>query len=630
MVTGIYPVSNIRVRRFKMKYRTRYYFISLVIVMTTLLLAACGGGNQLTYQVTGAASEAEVTYTDGDGNSHTETVTLPWETSFDVGGSADFALAADNTTEQGNISCAVLLNEKELGRADANYYAACKGSFKKSGGSLSTNFSSSKDVLADGSPAGPQTTATPVPPTATPLPSPTPDLTADFVTFTNKEGTLSFRYPPNWVVLDHGDSIAAISDASLEESFLSGEDYNHSAGFVVGQIGLTGDFDTDDPTVLLKAWLKQVEDEDWQPQPAGELAVSENGTIRRADRAFTGNKDGQDLYFTITGIVNGGSAGVFIGGRTGAAPEEYGVLATAILDTLEPAYLEPEEAAVPLKPTAAPMPELTEVFVKERIVFASDRDGNSEIYTINTDGGRLTRLTDNDVYDGECTWSPDGSKIAFVSKRDGNYEIYTMNVDGSDVTRLTDDPANDFSPAWSPNNQIIAFMTERNGNPDIYLMHADGSGVNPFITSQSKDMSPAWSHTNPELAFVSDQAEDGIFDLYIADTKGQVRRITQGMGKVYTPNWSPNGRYIAFAADDGQNIDIYIIKPDGTDLQQITDDKAKDYLPKWSPDSNYIMFVSERDGNPDIYIANEAGDVQRVTAHMGMDTNPGWGPMGSK
>jgi Tol biopolymer transport system component len=612
-----------------MKYQTRYYVISVMIVII-LLLTACGGSNQLIYRVTGAADQAEVTYTDGDGNSQTETVTLPWETGFKVGSSAEFSLIADNTTGQGNISCVVLLNEKELGQADANYYAACKGSFKKSGGSLSTNFSSSKDVLPDGSAAGPQATPTSVPPTATPAPSPTPDITADFVTYTNKEGTLSLQHPPDWVIVEEGDMIAALSDQSLEEPFLRNEDYSQPAGFVVGLVGLTSDLDSDDPIVLLEDWLAQIEDDGWQPEPAGDLATSENGTIRRASREFTGNKDGQDLYFSITSIVNGGAAGIFIGGRTGAAPEEHGALAAAILDTLELEYLDPASISAPSEPTAAPMPELAEVFVKEQIVFASERDGDSEIYTINTDGGKLTRLTDNDVYDGEPAWSPDGAKIAFVSKRDGNYEIYTMNADGSGLALLTDNPAQDLSPAWSPNSQIIAFMSDRNGNYDIFLMHADGSGINPFLTSKGKDMSPTWSYTTQELAFVSDQAEEGTFDLYIADAKGQARRVTKGIGNVFAPNWSPNGRFIAFAADDGKNIDIYIIKPDGTGLQQITNDKAKDYLPRWSPDSNYIMFVSERDGNPDIYITNEAGDVQRVTAHQDRDTNPNWGPMGSK
>ena len=616
-----------------MKHQIHYYFIGLVIALMGLLLTACGGSNQLTYQVTGSASEAKVTYTDGDGNSKTETVTLPWETGFSVGGNSDFALAADNTSGQGNISCVVLLNEKELGHADAKYYAACKGSFKKSGNSLSTNFSSSKDVLPDGSAAGPQATPTPVSPTATPAPSPTPDLAADFVTFTNKEGTASLRYPPGWTVLENGRTIAAISDKSLEKSFLRGEDYSQPAGFVVGLVGLTSDHKSDDPAALLEEWLAQIKKDGWQPEPVGEIDTSTNDTIRRASRAYTGNKDGQNFYLTLTSIVNGGAAAIFMGGRMGAAPEKLGTLATAILDTIEIEYIDPASVAAPAKPTVArptPKPAAGKIRISERIVLASDTDGDSEIYSYKIGDRGMTRLTDNDVYDGECTWSPDGKKIAFVSNRDGNYEIYTMNPDGSDVTRLTDDPANDFSPAWSPNSQVIAFMTERDGTPDLYMMRADGSQVTPFLASKGKDLSPAWSYTGLELAFVSDKAKEGAFDLYITDTKNQVRRITQDIGNVFAPNWSPNGRYIAFAADNGKNVDIYIIKPDGSGLQQVTNDKAKDYLPKWSSDSNYILFVSERKGTPDIYITNEAGDVESVFASKGKDTNPAWGPMGSK
>jgi TolB protein len=436
-----------------MDHQTHHYFIGLVIVLITLLLAACGGSNQLTYRVTGSVGEAKVTYSDAEGKSKTETVKLPWETGFSVGGNADFSLAADNTAGRGNISCVVLLNEKELGHADANYYAGCQGSFKKSGNSLSTNFSSRRDVLPDGSAAGPQATPTPVPPTATPVPS--------------------------------------------------------------------------KPTAVAKA----------------------------------------------------------------------------------------------------PTPTAAKTFANQPIVFASERDGNSEIYVTNIGDKNITRLTDNDVYDGEPTWSPDGKKIAFVSKRDGNYEIYTMNPDGSDVTRLTDDPANDFSPAWSPNSQVITFMTERDGSPDLYMMRADGSEPTSFLASKGKVLSPAWSYTSSELAFVSDQAKEGVFDLYIIDNQNKVRRITQNVGNAFAPNWSPNGRYIAFAADNGKNVDIYIIKPDGTGLQQVTDDKARDYLPKWSPDSKYIMFVSERDGNPDIYITDGADDVQRIISNKAVDTNPAWGPM---
>ena len=65
-----------------------------------------------------------------------------------------------------------------------------------------------------------------------------------------------------------------------------------------------------------------------------------------------------------------------------------------------------------------------------KIVFTSDRDGNSEIYVMNPDGSGQTRLTNNGAIDADPVWSPDGTKIAFWSERDGPAEIYVMNADG--------------------------------------------------------------------------------------------------------------------------------------------------------------------------------------------------------
>ena len=65
-------------------------------------------------------------------------------------------------------------------------------------------------------------------------------------------------------------------------------------------------------------------------------------------------------------------------------------------------------------------------------MFASERDGNREIYVMNIDGSEQIRLTDNPAVDSDPVWAPDGSRIAFWSRRDGNFEIYVMNADGSD------------------------------------------------------------------------------------------------------------------------------------------------------------------------------------------------------
>jgi Tol biopolymer transport system component len=72
-------------------------------------------------------------------------------------------------------------------------------------------------------------------------------------------------------------------------------------------------------------------------------------------------------------------------------------------------------------------------------------------------------------------WSPDGTKIAFASDRDGNPEIYVMNADGSDATRLTNDPGHDWNPAWAPDGSRIAFESDRDGAVAVYTMELDGS-----------------------------------------------------------------------------------------------------------------------------------------------------------
>ena len=88
-------------------------------------------------------------------------------------------------------------------------------------------------------------------------------------------------------------------------------------------------------------------------------------------------------------------------------------------------------------------------------------------------GLRLTALTG----DFRPRYSPDGSKIIFQSNRDGQPEIYVMNSDGTAQTRLTNNPAGDTAPAWSPDGTKILFTSLRDGpmNPALYVMNADGT-----------------------------------------------------------------------------------------------------------------------------------------------------------
>ena len=83
-----------------------------------------------------------------------------------------------------------------------------------------------------------------------------------------------------------------------------------------------------------------------------------------------------------------------------------------------------------------------------RIVFSSNRDGNAEIYVMDSDGAHQTRLTFRPEEDWRPTWSRDGSKIIFESTRGGRRQIYWMSPDGSQLTRLADNSANADQAAW--------------------------------------------------------------------------------------------------------------------------------------------------------------------------------------
>jgi dipeptidyl aminopeptidase/acylaminoacyl peptidase len=69
------------------------------------------------------------------------------------------------------------------------------------------------------------------------------------------------------------------------------------------------------------------------------------------------------------------------------------------------------------------------------------------------------------------------SMIAFVSKRDGNSEIYTINSNGTELKRITNNTFEDTSPSWSPDGKYIAFISDREKKTAIYIMKADGTNV---------------------------------------------------------------------------------------------------------------------------------------------------------
>ena len=605
--------------------RHKLFFVILIGILFMLMASGCSS-DQLIYQVSGAAGQAEVAYTDSDGSLQTEVVTLPWETSFKVGSSAEFSLSA--SADQDGVSCAVLLNDKELGSVEALRYAGCSGSFKSSGGSLSTNFSSLKDVLPDGSPAiavepvaesAPEVEEPAVQESASEEPTVERDLTADFVAFTSEDGAVSLSHPPDWSPADLGSGvIVVINDGVLLGPVLNEGDYSQPAAFIIGNAEPASNYGGDSAAAVLAEWEQQAGN-DLLLDPLSPAATDGN----QAMREYKAENEGHALNLIAVAIHMGDTVAIFMSASTDTASEQDAALAKAILDTV--AIHKASGSGLAQPTTAAPVDAGAEM-AAGRIIFASDRGGNFDIYTMNIDGSDLVQLTDDAAFDGQPSYSPDGKSILFISDRSGNTDIYRMKADGSGVTQLTDDPGSDLFPTWVPTTSFITFASDRDGNYDIYVMNDDGSDQIAMYRGDSNATFSTWSATAPLMAaIVSDH--EGQTDLYSGDSSGNLSRLTE-IGGVFSPDWSSNGRFILFAVDDGKGgSDIYIIRPDGSGLQAVTTDKARDYQPKWSPDSNYIMFVSERDGNPEIYILDQDGNEQRITNNTAIDNAPAWYPL---
>ena len=214
----------------------------------------------------------------------------------------------------------------------------------------------------------------------------------------------------------------------------------------------------------------------------------------------------------------------------------------------------------------------------------------------------VTNITkDSRAHEALPAWSPTGDKIVFVSNRDGNSEIYTMNPDGSDVHRLTRHPASDFTPTWLPDGRV-GFVSNHGGRfYDIYTMDADGGNLVRLTKESSEEVAPVWSPDGTQTAFVSNR--DGNTEVYVMNADGSdVRNLTNNPAEDFEPEWSPDGTRILFTSDrrNGQT-DIYAMNADGTNVIPIAQHPAADSEGTWSPDGTQVMFVSARKGILGLY-----------------------------
>jgi Tol biopolymer transport system component len=267
----------------------------------------------------------------------------------------------------------------------------------------------------------------------------------------------------------------------------------------------------------------------------------------------------------------------------------------------------------------------TALSAQEKIAFTSNRDGNEEIYLMDSNGTNQTRLTNNTSSDYDAAISRDGTKIAFTATRNANEEIYIMNSDGSNQVRLTNTAFADSDPSFSPDGSKIVWV--RHGSLDdgdeIYVMNADGSSQMRVTNNSVTDRFPSFSPDGSKIVYTSDNA------IWIVDVNGSnATPLTTNYGVIDNyPTFSPDGTKISFVSyRDHSGGEIYVMNADGSGQTRLTTNTAVDYKPRFSFDGTSIVFATDRDGNYEIYKINPDGsNAIRLTLNTSFDTGPSWG-----
>jgi len=257
---------------------------------------------------------------------------------------------------------------------------------------------------------------------------------------------------------------------------------------------------------------------------------------------------------------------------------------------------------------------------KQIIAFVSDRDGNSEIYTMDIDGENETRLTNNPGRDFRPKFSPDGSKIAYYSYRDGTSTLVIMNTDGSGKKVLLNDIYG--IPIFSPDGQRIVM----NNSDNLVLINTDGTNFFELVSHSLYFFIPSvakFSSDGSTLLFSCDWYNSGNIEICTINTDGtNLTNLTLNSEFDAHPSFSSDGSAIVYRTGAYPDTEyIYIMDADGRNKCQIFKDTlfSDPRYPIFSPDGSKIIFTAEglwintnkvnnSKGNPFIFIMDQDGN----------------------
>lgn len=189
----------------------------------------------------------------------------------------------------------------------------------------------------------------------------------------------------------------------------------------------------------------------------------------------------------------------------------------------------------------------------------SPKSYKSAIYVLPIEGGTPRKVTSK-VPSYWHGWSPDGKRLAYCAERNGNYDLYTISTKGGKEKRLTTAEGLDDGPEYSPDGKYIYYNSYKSGHMQIWRMESDGKNQEQLTFDENSNWFP---HPSPDgkwivyIAYTSDQKQNHLFgkqvklrlmNLKTKDIKDITPVFFGGQGTINVPSWSPDSKKVAFVS----------------------------------------------------------------------------------